>query len=98
LVNENGPTAISAADLWSRLEQIVAGRVAHDRLLEQLAKQHNGRPLETAKSAARGRCSIAGSDVIGHLLLLRMTSISFDDLAQSDLPQRSNQQLLHPMI
>jgi len=74
--------------------------VAHDRLLEQLAKEYNNRPLQTAKSAAV-RCSITGNDVIGHLLLLLllwMTSISVDDVPQSYLPQRSNEQLFHPVI
>jgi len=69
--------------------------VAHDRLLEQLAKEYNSRPLDATKPAARGRCSVAGSDVIGHLLLL--TSTGVDDVPQSDLSQSSDQQLFHPM-
>ena len=74
--------------------------MAHDRLLEQLAEEYNSRPLYTPKSAARRRCSIAGSDVIGHLLrlLLLMASISVDDVSQADLSQSSNQQHFHLMI
>jgi len=71
--------------------------VAYDRLLEQLAKEYNGRPLDTAQSATRGRCSVAGSDVIGHLLLLLMASIGVDDVSQTDLSQSSNEQHFHLM-
>lgn len=72
--------------------------MAHDRLLEQLAKDYNSRPLDTAKSAARGRCSIAGSDVVGHLLLLLRAPIGVDDVSQTDLSQSSNQQYFHLVI
>jgi len=70
--------------------------VTHDRLLEQLAEEYNNRPLQTAVR----RCSVTGSDVIGHLLLLLLwvTSIGVDDLPQSYLPQRSDEQLFHPVI
>ena len=82
----------------SRLKQVITGRVACDGLLEQLAEQHDDRSMETAESGARGRCSVAaGSDVIGHLLLL-LTSVGVDDLSQSDLSQSSNEQLLHAMV
>jgi len=83
----------------SRSKEVIARRPTGDGLLEQLAEQYKNSPLEAAKFAARGRRSVAGSDVIGgggHLLLV--TSIGADGVPQSDLAQRADEKLFHAMI
>jgi len=93
------PTIIlsGSAPSKSRLKQVVAGRMAHDRLLEQLAEEYDNSPLQTSESGARGR--LRRRRVIGHLLLLLVVaSIGVDDVPQSDLAQRADQKLLHAVV